>query len=311
MKITSCSSDVSCLYSLDVDSILTHQIQAVALDPNILKAIYQTGAPWEPYIDGELLPGQPLDVIPTGSYNRMPIMLGSVQDEGTMFVYSAIPLALNAAEYLVTLKTIFGSAADTVHAMYPTLPSGQDNRVQLSQVLTDSAFVCPILNVSVPMNQFNPVWLWHFNHSIDETQVWGPDFAACAAPGQVCHGAELPFVFGTLQDAGYTWGPGEQALSQTMVLQWTNFALSGNPNSPASSVPSWPQLLAQQSPGNFQDLRFEVPTVAVETNYRLSVCQQWNQLGYGHGSYYGSSMSLARLFTRVNNALEVHRSLDQ
>lgn len=289
IKLLDCplsATDLSCMYAKSADAIVKAQIPAVAVDPDILKAVFQTGAPWEPWVDGQVLAGQPLELLPKGQFNKVPVMLGSVNNEGTMFVYGALP-ALDGAEYLTALEYIFGAAlTPTVHKMYPTLAPGLDNRAQLSQLLTDYVFVCPIRNASASLAKYVPTYLWHFNHSIDDEAVWGPDFAACAAPGQVCHGSELPFVFQSLAAAGATWGPGELALSQLMVQQWTNFAVSSKPNRPA--VPSQP-IWVGYSPSDQNDYLFQIGSYGMELNYRSFYCDQWDEIGYGHGSYYGES----------------------
>ena len=147
-KLVDCQpTDLACLKKLPVEKILNDQITAVAADPDIEKHLFQGGAPWEPYVDGNLLIGQPLDLIPLGNYNRVPVMIGSVNDEGVMFVYPLLPY-LNGVAYRSVLQVIYGATANAIHQLYPTLPSGQDNRLQVSKIVTDSAFVCPIRNIS-------------------------------------------------------------------------------------------------------------------------------------------------------------------
>ena len=66
----------------------------------------------------------------------------------------------------------------------------------------------------------------------------------CAAPGReaagATHGAELPYVFGTL-------GPRHVAvdhdISNAIQTYWTNFATTGDPNG-SSSLPQWPRFTA-------------------------------------------------------------------
>ena len=52
------------------------------------------------------------------------------------------------------------------------------------------------------------------------------------------HGAEVGYVFGTLDPTRY--GATDQDLSASMQQYWTNFAKTGNPN--GGSLPQWPMF---------------------------------------------------------------------
>ena len=39
------------------------------------------------------------------------------------------------------------------------------------------------------------MYLYWFDHAFEELGGWGPNYTYCE--GHVCHGEELPFVFGT------------------------------------------------------------------------------------------------------------------
>ena len=50
---------------------------------------------------------------------------------------------------------------------------------------------------------------------------------------RACHAVELSYVFGNLDETIYTGEPADEALSDTVMQMWTNFARTGDPSSPA------------------------------------------------------------------------------
>jgi para-nitrobenzyl esterase len=59
------------------------------------------------------------------------------------------------------------------------------------------------------------------------------------------HQAEIPFVFGTLPHSGFLGGPytdADKKISEQIQTYWTNFARTGNPNTPSlNGLPKWPK----------------------------------------------------------------------
>ena len=66
-----------------------------------------------------------------------------------------------------------------------------------------------------------------------------------AAPGReaagAVHGAEVPYVFGTL---GVQYNAVDRQLSDAMQTYWTNFAKTGDPNGRpgTTALPRWPRF---------------------------------------------------------------------
>ena len=50
------------------------------------------------------------------------------------------------------------------------------------------------------------------------------------------HGAELPFLFGTISLAGYEFTADEAKLSNSVMYYWSNFVKYGNPNGFSAEV---------------------------------------------------------------------------
>jgi para-nitrobenzyl esterase len=54
------------------------------------------------------------------------------------------------------------------------------------------------------------------------------------------HGAEIPYVFGTLASRNWPWQPLDRSLSEAMSSYWVNFATHGDPN--GADLPRWPRF---------------------------------------------------------------------
>lgn len=80
----------------------------------------------------------------------------------------------------------------------------------------------------------SPVFFYHFTHK--------PPFPAGSVYDGwgASHFAELWYVFDHLHQEPWAWAPADEALAEAMSDYWTNFAKTGNPNSP--DLPVWPKF---------------------------------------------------------------------
>ena len=285
-----CSSaaDTACLRAASVDAILDAQNKAIRIDPT---GPLQVFVPWMPWVDGKIILGQPLDLFASGNYNQVPLQIGTVQDEGVLFVYSGFPTPIPLAEYRVIITGLFQQHALAVLSRYPCT-NQSDCRPTMSTLATDYVFACPSRNATRNMIKYNPVaYMYHFDHLINadgnNTNIWGPNFAECQY--QICHGSELPYVFSSLElpPSPYTWGPGEQAFSHSMATYWGNFGNSHSPNAPLPVPTQWPVYTTSSDTilRMYYDDQVNFP---LQQNYLQSQCDFWDSLGYGWGTFYSS-----------------------
>jgi para-nitrobenzyl esterase len=220
-SVLGCEGDedeAQCLRSQSVEGVLA----TLPVSPG---EIVGPGIVWLPNVDGNTLTGQPLDLIESGTWNQVPIILGSNYNEGTMFVVAGGHTMTNLSwdEYENMIYERFGEKAPFVLAAYPrSVPWWMWPSLQLSNLLGDMAFVCPARRTArAAAASGAPVYLYQF------TAV--PSFSGLFQFMGSFHAAEIPFVFHTLPD-GFSFDPGEALLSLQMVEFWTNFARYGNPN---------------------------------------------------------------------------------
>lgn len=283
-NITCSYNDMACLQAADVMDILNAQNAAIMLYPEHILSAFM---PWQPYIDGDWIPEEPLLAFHDGNYHQdVPLIQGTVNAEALMFISEAFPEPLDYEGYKALLFAIFTTAAPQVLAEYP-VPSDQmnDTRGVVSVMGTDYMWVCPTRwEIRAMTGEFdNAAYYYHFNHSFTNFDPWGPGYEECV--GHVCHGSELPYVFNSAEIAnfytGYVWSDDEAVLAQTCSTMWGNIGWSQGPNAPQDVPIGWPLYDATSD----QDLQFATPSF-VETGYRASKCDFWDALVNSDGLPY-------------------------
>jgi para-nitrobenzyl esterase len=90
------------------------------------------------------------------------------------------------------------------------------------------------------------------------------------------HSDDIEYVFGNLDSRkGAAWRPEDYKLSELMQTYWTNFAKTGNPNSPG--LPQWPSYDAA---GNWQVMHLSPAPAAAPDQHRdryLFLQKVWGQ----------------------------------
>jgi len=225
---------LACLQRLPVATILKaqdHSWQGNALASQGLPAFL----PWAPVIDGHLVVRQPL----AAALERgiaLPVLLGTNGSEGTLFF--AGDKAIGVLGYDVLAKLIVGvGRTDDLALHYPPSWFG-DNTDAVVHAASDGLFVCPTRAVARAARA--SAYLYSFTH-VSSFNLWA-DVGRCR--DHACHGAELPFVFGTAGGA-MAFTPAERRLSDAMMNAWGAFVRGGVPVAPtASGASSWPAFQA-------------------------------------------------------------------
>mmetsp|Transcript_33152 Transcript_33152/g.47959 ORF Transcript_33152/g.47959 Transcript_33152/m.47959 type:complete len:537 (+) Transcript_33152:31-1641(+) len=275
------ADDVACMRSKSPEEVLDAQNNAVKLDLNTILLNFLPFAPMvEP--EGEI-PEQPLTAMEKGEMTAMPILSGTMYDEGQLFVYELFPKALSESEYKVIVEGVFGVKPSVrILKMYPfnIVANNTDGRNALNVLATDLLFYCPLRNItrgysSVLGTSKAPTYTYRFKHKIS-FDCWGPDYTFCV--GSVCHGSELPFVFNVFSSGDISYDPSsdEITLSTDLSNAWTNFITSGNPNTGLSIPSKYPQYFTTADVVAILD----EPDFDTQTHVRDSFCDMWDQLGY-------------------------------
>ena len=208
--------------------------------------------PWGPAIDGRPTGtlDMPLERIKAGTFNKVPLLLGTNKDEGSIFVPTFLliakgvhwpiqdgdlPLVIAQAFNMYNATLVAQLTAQSIMPAYPS-SSYKDNYWRASAMITHAFFACVARRTARAVAAAGvPAYLYQFTYNATGQIMW--DLFGDA------HSSELEYVFRNqwLND----FSKDDWAISDAFSGYWTNFASSGSPNTGSSSVPlPWPQYTA-------------------------------------------------------------------
>jgi para-nitrobenzyl esterase len=209
-----------------------------------------------PVIDGSFLPNQPRQRFADGDYAKVPYILGSNADEGTIF-FLGVPAVTTDAEYLAELQERYGAAADEVAAAYPasSFPTPQD---ALARAFGDGALVCSTYDSARRAAAGGAdVYLYNFARPLPIPELAPLNLGAL-------HGVEMAYVFGSLPLPTAI----DRAIADAVQGYWTSLAHVGDPNRGAEV--QWPRYDDTTDERlNFAD------DVTVVSGFRRAECEMW------------------------------------
>ena len=177
---------------------------------------------FRPIVDGLVLPVSPRTTFEAGAQHRVPLIIGSNSDEGTIFTGDQPEMTV--AQYHHTLSKQFGDSAGEVFSVYPA-HDWKGIRAALAGIRGDSTFLLGARSVARLHRTVQSTYVYHF--------TWLSQTPRRRELG-VHHGAEMAHVFGTLETRGERE---EHTPSDAMMQYWVRFAATGDPNQPGQ--PAW------------------------------------------------------------------------
>lgn len=226
-EILGVSATRGAIAEVPMERLLAAQAQlsqetATELDPDRWGDVARNVMPFEPVVDGQVLPDPPAEALRRGAAAGVDILIGTNTDEANLFfvptgaVTGTDRLALDG---FVRARRYPPSAADAYRAARPAASDGE----LMSAIMTDGFYRIPALEVA----------LAHPGTYVYEFAWRSPAFGGALG---ACHALELPFVFDNLGDPGCAALLGDdppQSVADAVHRAWTAFAATGSPGWPA------------------------------------------------------------------------------
>jgi len=208
-------------------------------------AISLRGLPFQPAVDGDVLPAPARDAIAAGNASGVPLLVGTNRDEWNLFLLGD-PKARALDE--TSLRRRFErwlapDAAERAHALYREALPRASPRARWGAYQTHRVFLAPAERLAAAQAKHSPTWSYLFS--------WSPPLVRRRIGA--CHALEVPLVFGTFSHPllrGLYLGGAREA-SRELQRAWLAFARDGRPAADAdwAPAPGAPQRLCADDRG--------------------------------------------------------------
>lgn len=224
-------------------------------------------------VDGWVLPEAPLDVFNANQQAKVPLLVGSLANEG----HELLPLnnALTESELDQYLSKTFADAAAKLKALY-----AEDLAISpgmaLREIQTDAFMAMSMRGwAQYNHNADQPTYLYYMDYVPPAYQIYLFDDPNLNLPGGprstgAYHSGDLAYVFNNVGKTGDFWLKEDFAMARAMSSYWTNFAKTGNPN--GANLPNWARYEPQNH--NTQLLSNPIKTIAGAKREKLDLLAQ-------------------------------------
>jgi len=221
---------------------------------------------WQAALDHVVFSDYPNNVIQSGNFNKVPLIIGSNADEMSLSAPTTVtPTMVNQ----LIASSIPATYQAQAHTLYPSGTTNTEARTAYVGLLTDSQFTATTRRTArcISQNQSEPVYRYFFSykHSIPQLAAYGS-----------YHGMELFYVFNSWENttlgSGSFFKPSDDSVQTVMLDYWTNFAKTGNPN--GGNLVAWPQYEA----ANDCYLEIKATPNNTQCGLRTDKCDLWDQM---------------------------------
>lgn len=221
-----------------------------------------TGASLTPNVRPGVLPKSIGKALTDGSFNWVPLMMGTNSDEYDLWAAYLLPApGVTAASYSAYTNTyVAASPSDptTIRDEYLTDAAAAfaDNTADqqaahaYASMATDVAFSCNMLLEARASSQLVPTYVYEFADRAAPTIIRDPETGeprqGYIEPG-AAHAFEIQYVLSSRETAEALFTDDQLALADAMVQYWTAFARNSDPNQGTGGAAAWPAFIADSS----------------------------------------------------------------
>jgi para-nitrobenzyl esterase len=184
--------------------------------------------PFEPAVDGDLLPGHPLDAIAKGSARGVPLLVGTNRDEWNLFLLADAKARVLDEDGLLRryARSLGPDDVPRAHALYREALLTASPRARWAAYQTHRVFTAPADRLAELQAVHAPSYAYLF--------TWSPPLVRSRVGA--CHALEVPLVFGTFRHPllrGLYLG-GASSTAAALQRAWLAFARTGCPETGGS-----------------------------------------------------------------------------
>jgi len=192
----------------------------------ILEASHDLGHPFEPIIDGELIPTKIAKLMTEGSINNVDLMIGSTKNEFSIYINEVI----REDDINKLLEQYYPKNKEKLLSMLDL----SDPWLAMERIKTNQEVLCPSIHIARALaKKGNNVYQYLFSRNRENS---GKMLAY--------HGAEIPYIFNT-HDEWLPTNTGDLELTESMMEYWVEFAKKGTPNS--INNPTWKEFGTEEN----------------------------------------------------------------
>jgi para-nitrobenzyl esterase len=198
--------------------------------------------PFQPVVDGVILPTPPLEAVAAGSASEVDVLAGTTAHEFTLFTLSFPAEAMTEERLARNVARVAGHRAAEVIDGYRAVHPGASAADLLVAISTDLVF-------RLPCEELLAAHAAAATTGSTRSYLFSYESPAFEGRLRSTHALEIPFVFGVVDRPGNELfvGPMDddvRALGDACSSAWATFATNGEPV--AEGLPTWPAWDAER-----------------------------------------------------------------